>query len=1095
LSTLGLLAVLVLALLGLSVRPAAAAGITVTTDADNTIGGDGFCTLREAITNANNDSDTFGGDCAAGSGADTITFAADYTITLAGSQLPAVTSEITITGNGAANTIIQANAAPATADYRVFEVNSGGSLTLNSLTVRHGRCQSTCAIVGDSGGAIAVISSSFLALTDSVMSANRATTFGGAVYLFDSTAVVTRTTFTDNRSTGSSGSGGAILSVGSSLTVVDSTFNSNSAVVGGALYNSVNGTLSVSGSTFDRNEATTNFGGGVYNTAAVTVTNSTFSGNSAGAQGGGLANFESATVTNSTFSGNLTGFGAAGTGGVYSVSGTTVNIFNTVLVRGTGANCIRITAAADSVADDGSCAGATQRTTAEIALGPLQDNGGPTFTHALLPGSHAIDLSPTASCAAAPVNGLDQRGEPRNVDGDGAASVNECDAGAYEHPGAALTIVKATDPAGGTGFPFTVDPGTYNFDFKFGSNGIAPFQFREPADIAFDAAGNVYIADLSNYRIKKHQPDGTWITQIGVQGSGDGFFDPPWGIAVGPDGSVYVADGNNNRIQKFDSAFTFQMMWGWGVADGSAALQTCSLNCQAGASGNNNGQLNGPRGVAVDADGFVYVSDFGNNRVQKFTGAGVYVGQWGTSGSGNSEFNGPWGIAVDGAGQVFVADTNNNRIQKFDSNGAYITQWGTIGSGDGQFNFPVDVAVDAAGNAYVVDRFNQRIQKFTGDGVYLTQFGSGPGTADGQLNFPLGAGVNAAGQVYIADAFNDRIQVFSPDLATTLDDGEEDSFTLPPGNYLISELVPAGWTLEDIDCDTDSYSPNGATARVTLAAGDDVTCTFTNLRLQAPSFCPVDEADTLRTDLLGVGMGSPTMGARSRKLAVPNYQDVDALYGQLAAVDVGIMKYVRFLPQGSPTVQIHAPTSPAYRPAAVDWWGTDLPAARSVRGQFFWGQKGNRAPRAFVLWPTYRTAETYANVLAPFDESSENHVYWDTAGGWIDTQTQVLSIPPTQAAGASVTVNVAVVDVNKDARSVILTVEAGGVSETRVITVPNRKSSLNIETFTLAGVPAGTDEVTITLESPPPGEVYPFGGDSAAMIGASANYACEVPGP
>jgi hypothetical protein len=262
-------------------------------------------------------------------------------------------------------------------------------------------------------------------------------------------------------------------------------------------------------------------------------------------------------------------------------------------------------------------------------------------------------------------------------------------------------------------------------------------------------------------------------------------------------------------------------------------------------------------------------------------------------------------------------------------------------------------------------------------------------------------------------------------------------------------------------------------------------------------FCPVDNAavDTLRTDLIGVGMGSPTMGARSRKLTVPNYQDVDSLYGQLAAVDVGIMKYVRFLPQGSPTIQIHAPTSPAYRPSAVDWWGTDLPAVRSVIGRFFWGQKGNRAPRAFVLWPTYRTAESYANVLAPFDESSENHVYWDTAGGWIDTQTQVLSIPPTQAAGASITVNVAVVDVNKDARSVILTVEAGGVSETRVITVPNRKSSLNIETFTLAGVPAGTDEVTITLESPPPGEVYPFGGDSAAMIGAAVNYPCEIASP
>jgi CSLREA domain-containing protein len=124
-----------------NVSPAHAAGIIVVNSDADTVADDGFCTLREAITAANSDtaSGATAGECAAGSGADTITFAANYTITLVGSQLPAVTSEMTITGNGAANTIIQANAAPNTATYRVFEVTSTGNLTLDGVTVRHGK--------------------------------------------------------------------------------------------------------------------------------------------------------------------------------------------------------------------------------------------------------------------------------------------------------------------------------------------------------------------------------------------------------------------------------------------------------------------------------------------------------------------------------------------------------------------------------------------------------------------------------------------------------------------------------------------------------------------------------------------------------------------------------------------------------------------------------------------------------------------------------------------------------------------------------------------------------------------------------------------
>ena len=93
-----------------------------------------------------------------------------------------------------------------------------------------------------------------------------------------------------------------------------------------------------------------------------------------------------------------------------------------------------------------------------------------------------------------------------------------------------------------------------------------------------------------------------------------------------------------------------------------------------------------------------------------------YLTQWGTYGAGDGQFDGPGGMAVDASGNVYVADYGNHRVQKFTSTGAYVAQWGTHGSGNGQFNGPEGVAVDAGGNVYVADFGNNRIQKFTGTG-------------------------------------------------------------------------------------------------------------------------------------------------------------------------------------------------------------------------------------------------------------------------------------------------------------------------------------------------------------------------------------------
>ena len=137
------------------------------------------------------------------------------------------------------------------------------------------------------------------------------------------------------------------------------------------------------------------------------------------------------------------------------------------------------------------------------------------------------------------------------------------------------------------------------------------------------------------------------------------------------------------------------------------------------------GQLRMPRGVAVDALGNVYVADWENHCIQKFSSSGVFITKWGSEGSGDGQFKylGLGDIAVDTSGNVYVADRTYNRIQKFSSAGVFITKWGSEGFGDGQFNHPEGIAVDASGNVYVADTDNNRIQKFDSSGQFITKWG------------------------------------------------------------------------------------------------------------------------------------------------------------------------------------------------------------------------------------------------------------------------------------------------------------------------------------------------------------------------------------
>jgi tripartite motif-containing protein 71 len=248
-----------------------------------------------------------------------------------------------------------------------------------------------------------------------------------------------------------------------------------------------------------------------------------------------------------------------------------------------------------------------------------------------------------------------------------------------------------------------------NFIILWGSFGGANANFQNPTGIACDARGDVYVVDTNNHRVQKFDGKlGSYMLKFGSRGNGEGQFSSPWGIAVDRvRGYVYVVDSANFRVQKFDETGEFIMQWG--------------------TFGTNDGQFYFARGVAVDpADGTVYVVDMGNHRVQKFdTSTNVLpqlVNKWGGGlGPGHAsspqaqepgQFRSPWGIAVDGIGDVYVTDTGNQRVQKFDRDGNFITQWGGFGNADGQFNFPYGIAVDARGSVFVVDSGNTRIQQF-----------------------------------------------------------------------------------------------------------------------------------------------------------------------------------------------------------------------------------------------------------------------------------------------------------------------------------------------------------------------------------------------
>ncbi len=241
----------------------------------------------------------------------------------------------------------------------------------------------------------------------------------------------------------------------------------------------------------------------------------------------------------------------------------------------------------------------------------------------------------------------------------------------------------------------------------------------------------------------------------------------PRAVAVGPDGRRVIADTGNHRIVIADangglvSAFGSQCRLGEGAAGG------CVDPDGAGALELGDGQFNEPWGVAVDAQGDIFVADTWNGRIQVFSADGQFLRKWGVFNTTNGELGdpyalfGPRGIAIDTAGNLLVADTGNKRILQFTADGELVRQVGGGGVLLGRFEEPTAVGVDPNdGSIFVADAWNRRIQKLS---AALEPLAEWPVSSWGSqhLYYKPYITVTGSGDVYVTDPENFRVLVFN----------------------------------------------------------------------------------------------------------------------------------------------------------------------------------------------------------------------------------------------------------------------------------------------------------------------------------------------
>jgi alpha-tubulin suppressor-like RCC1 family protein len=389
-------------------------------------------------------------------------------------------------------------------------------------------------------------------------------------------------------------------------------------------------------------------------------------------------------------------------------------------------------------------------------------------------------------------------------------------------PAVAGVQPNAAPEAGGTSVTITGFSLSGATAVKFGSVNATRFEVKSANSIIAVAPPGIGTVDITvttplgrsgtnpadQFTWERTTPK--YLSSFGERGSAAGQFIGPYGVAADSAGNIWIAEHWSNRIDEFSPEGEFKLTFGWGVnKNGTARLELCTRECQAGLEGSGAGELKVPSGVAV-ANGKIWVADSENSRVEEYTTSGEYVTQvttlanptgvavdasgnvWVTSysygtaqefsvsGSEVKEvtrfstpFGGLEGIAIDPRGNVWVSSATGHRAEEYSPSGSFEMtlgwgvnngaeefqtcvkecQVGLEGSGEGQFYWPGGLAFDRQGALWVVDNGNYSVQRFGANGEYLSRLSSGgPG-----FYAPWGIAVSN-GVAFVADYGDNRME-------------------------------------------------------------------------------------------------------------------------------------------------------------------------------------------------------------------------------------------------------------------------------------------------------------------------------------------------
>jgi DNA-binding beta-propeller fold protein YncE/4-amino-4-deoxy-L-arabinose transferase-like glycosyltransferase len=271
--------------------------------------------------------------------------------------------------------------------------------------------------------------------------------------------------------------------------------------------------------------------------------------------------------------------------------------------------------------------------------------------------------------------------------------------------------------------PFGAD-----FILQWGGYGLQKGQFIEPRAVAVDTEGRLYVADTGNHRVQIFDGEGQLLQ---VWSGGNEAFVEPLAIAVDNHGDVLVLDSHTNWIQRFDAQGHYLGRFGGPLAGFFHA-----------------------RELAVDGQDNVYVADTGFSRIIKYSPDGIQLEVLGTQGSGEGQLMEPVGLAIDANGDIYVADVSNQRIQRLDVLGRYLDSWPLAPS---ESVNGTHLVLGDDGLLYATEPSRQRFVVFTQDGKVVGRWGQG-GQGSGQFDRPTDFALDGRGYLYVADTYNHRVQ-------------------------------------------------------------------------------------------------------------------------------------------------------------------------------------------------------------------------------------------------------------------------------------------------------------------------------------------------